>query len=299
MSVTVPSDRRFRRSQVHATRRHHLRARPIVRVLRAVLVLAALVGTGYWIGQAATERPWLLVRHISVHGNQRVQQGEVLGLLDGLKGTNLLTADLAPWRSRLFASAWVADATLRRRFPDTVDVEIRERAPAGIARVGTTLLLIDAGGQVIDEYGPRYAEFDLPVIDGLIADAIAVPPAVDRVRGQLVFRLLAELGTRPALARRVSQIDVSDAHDVQVLLDGDSAVIRLGDTQFAERLESYVQLQATLRQRVPDLDYVDLRFGERVYVGTTAAPGAATGAGPAVTPSAGPAKTGGQESERH
>ena len=271
MSVTVPSDRRFRRSQVHATRRRHLRARPILRVARALVVLAVLVGAGYWAGIAATETAWLTVRHISVHGNQRVHQGEVIGLLDGLKGTNLLTADLERWRARLFASAWIADATLRRRLPGTVDVEIREREPAGIARVGTALLLIDAGGQVIDEYGPRYADFDLPVVDGLVADAQTVPPTIDRVRSQLVFRLLADLRTRPDLAKRVSQVDVQDAHDVHVILDGDAAVLRLGDTRFAERLESYVTLQAELRKSVPDIDYVDLRFNERVYVGPASA----------------------------
>jgi cell division septal protein FtsQ len=94
---------------------------------------------------------------------------------------------------------------------------------------------------------------------------------------------MADLRTTPTLARRVSQIDVSNAHDVHVILDGDSAVIRLGDTQFAERLQLYVELQATFRDRVPEIDYVDLRFGEHVYVGPArGATGAA--ARPAITP---------------
>jgi len=289
MPVTVPSDRRFRRSQIHATRRRRLRARPIWRAARVLVVLAALVGTGYWIGQAATDLSWLRVRHISVHGNQRVQPGEVLELLDGLRGANLLTVDLGHWRTRLFASAWIADATLRRRLPGTIDVEIRERVPAGIARVGTTLLLVDAGGQVVDEYGPRYEDCDLPIIDGLVADARAVPPKIDRARGQLVFRLLADLRTRPDLAKRVSQVDVQDAHDVHVILDGDSAVIRLGDAQFVERLDSYVGLQAELRRSVPDIDYVDLRFGERVYVGPSPVTGPVA---PSAAPAGAPAATG-------
>jgi cell division protein FtsQ len=293
MPVTVPSDRRFRRSQVHATKRRHLRARPILRAARSLLVLGVLSGAGYWIGMTATETPWLRVRHLSVHGNQRVQQGEVIGLLDGLTGTNLLTADLEKWRARLLASAWIADATLRRRLPGTVDVEIREREPAGIARMGTTLLLIDAAGQVIDEYGPRYAEFDLPVVDGLVTDARAVPPKMDRARSQLVFRLLADLRTRPDLAKRVSQVDVQDPHDVHVILDGDAAVLRLGDTRFVERLESYVSLQTELRRNVPDIDYVDLRFNERVYVGPSSA-----SAGQARTPTAAPATTGQEPGSR-
>jgi cell division septal protein FtsQ len=66
--------------------------------------------------------------------------------------------------------------------------------------------------------------------------------------------------------RRLSQVDVSDARDAAVLLDGDPVVIRLGYEQFAERLQSYVDVAETLRQRVEDIDYVDLRFGEHVYV---------------------------------
>ena len=38
------------------------------------------------------------------------------------------------------------------------------------------------------------------------------------------------------------------------------------DDQFVERLQSYLDLVAALREKVPQIDYVDLRFGERVYV---------------------------------
>jgi len=85
---------------------------------------------------------------------------------------------------------------------------------------------------------------------------------------------MSELRTRPDLARRVSQIDAANVHDVHVILDGDPAVVRLGETQFAERLGSYVSLQATLREQVPDIDYVDVRFGDRVYVGVAESAGA-------------------------
>jgi cell division protein FtsQ len=271
MAVTVPSDRRFRRSQIHATRRRRLRARPILGVVRAVVALGVLGAGGYWLAHMALASDWLRVRAITVHGNRRVQSGEVLALVEGLRGDNLLTTDLPRWRSRLFASAWIADATLRRHLPGTVDIQIRERTPVGIARVGSALMLIDASGTIIDEYGPRYADCDLPMIDGLVLDVPGPQPTLDRARTQLVARVIGELQTRPDLNRKVSQIDVRDAHDVHLLLNGDSAILRLGDTQFVDRLDSYVGLQAALRQRVPEIDYVDLRFAERVYVGPVAA----------------------------
>lgn len=274
MSVTAPADRRFRRSQIHATRRRHLRARPVWRIVKAGALASLLAGAAWWAAAAAVDLPWLRVQQVRVEGNQRVHAGEITALLEGITGQSLLAVDLDRWRARLFASAWVADATLRRRLPGTIVVELRERVPMGIARAGTDLFLIDAAGTVIDEYGPRYADCDLPIVDGIIVTPVTAPPAIDRQRGQLVSRLMFELRARPDLVTRVSQIDAANAHDVHVILEGDPAVVRLGDTQFAERLDSYVRLQAALREQVPDIDYVDVRFGERVYVGVTPAPGA-------------------------
>ena len=282
MAITLPSDKRFLRSQIHTPRRRRLRARPVVRIARILVVAGVLIYGGYWSARAAADLQWLRVQDISVTGNHRVPASEIYALLEGLKGDSLLATDLEHWRSRVLASPWVADATLRRRLPATIEVEIRERKPLGLARIGHELHLVDGAG-TIDEFGPRYADLDLPIIDGLVGDAASPRPRVDQSRAQTVGRLMADLRTRPALARRVSQIDVSDAHDVHVILDGESAVIRLGDTQFAERLQLYADLQATLRQRVPEIDYVDLRFGDHVYVGPARGTTGAA-ARPATTP---------------
>ena len=51
----------------------------------------------------------------------------------------------------------------------------------------------------------------------------------------------------------------------------DPALLHLGEDQFLERLQSYLDLAPALRERVPDIDYVDLRFDERMYVRPAAA----------------------------
>jgi len=135
----------------------------------------------------------------------------------------------------------------------------------GIGRLGSRLYLVDVGGVVIDEYGPQYAEFDLPIIDGLSPSG-GGPSAVDGRRVALAARVMGALRARPDLARRVSQIDVTDPRDAVVILDGDVALLHLGETRLVERLQSYIDLAPTLRERVPAIDYVDLRFDERVYV---------------------------------
>ncbi len=63
-------------------------------------------------------------------------------------------------------------------------------------------------------------------------------------------------------------MDVSDPRNAVVVLDKDSVLVKLGEDRFVERLQAYVELAPSLRERAPDMEYVDLRFGERVFVGT-------------------------------
>jgi cell division septal protein FtsQ len=91
--------------------------------------------------------------------------------------------------------------------------------------------------------------------------------------------VLAAVRSSSALADRISQVDVTDVRDAVVILEGDTALVRIGRERFAERLESYLDIVPVLRERVPAIDYVDLRFDERVYVRPLEGPGADAGPG--------------------
>jgi cell division septal protein FtsQ len=208
----------------------------------------------------------LRVQRIAVHGNTRLSAGEVQTIVGGLRGTSILTADLPAYRRRLLRTPWVADVALRRVLPSTVEVFVSERTPMGLCRIGNQVYLVDRFGVVIDEFGPRYAEFDLPIIDGLVRAPSSGEPALDERRADLAARVIDAVAVRADLAQRISQIDVRNLHDAIVLLDGDPALLHLGEDRFLERLQSYVDVATAVRERVPDVDYVDLRFDERMYV---------------------------------
>jgi cell division septal protein FtsQ len=230
------------------------------------MALVVVVYAGYRGTNLVLQASGLQVRRITVHGNVRLSSGEVQGIVDGLRGSNILTVDLAGYRRRLMGSPWVADVALRRVLPSTVEVFVSERRPMGLCRLGSALYLVDPHGTLIDEFGPQYAEFDLPIIDGLVGLPGAGRPSIDEARAELAARVIEALGIRKDIAQRVSQIDVSDAHDAVVLLQDDAAQLHLGEDRFLERLQSYVDLAPTLRKSVPEIDYVDLRFDERLYV---------------------------------
>jgi cell division protein FtsQ len=194
-----------------------------------------------------------------------LSRGEVLAVLNGLRGESLVWTDLDRWRKRLMASPWVRDAALRRSLPSTVEVVVSERQPIGIGRINGDTYLVDERGAVIDQYGPQYAELDLPIVDGLSASPDS-GSMIDEARADLAARVIGAMKAEPQIARRLSQVDVTDLHNAAVILSGDHAVIQLGEDRFLPRLRAYLELAPALRQRVTDIDYVDLRFDDRIYV---------------------------------
>ena len=266
MPVTVASDRRFRRAHVKPGRQRRTWPSRLWLVLRAGTTAAVLLGVGYGVSHGVANARVLQISTIRVRGNQHLAQGEVLALLGGLQGQHILSTDLDVWRQRLLGSPWIEQAALRRVLPSTVEVAIRERRPMALARLGSTLYLVDEGGLVIDEYGPNYAQLDLPILDGLGTIAGTGDPSVEPARAGLAARVIASLGARPDLLQAVSQIDVTNPNDAVLTLDQDTAQVHVGSEQFLERLQAYLGLASALHARVPDIEYVDLRFADRVYV---------------------------------
>ena len=265
MPVRVPSDHRFRRARTPARRRSRAAvwlglAWAVTLLAGAGLLAAALLGR-------FESGPLLTVRHVEVEGLVHLERAEVDALLTNLPGQNLITIDLRELTGRLESSPWIRVADIRRILPATVAIDVRERQPVALARIDDRLHLIDAWGTFIAEFGPRYVAFDLPIVDGLVGE----DGSVDHARMQLARDLIEALAGEADLLSRVSQVDVSDEMNAVVILEGEPVLLHLGSEDFVERLDRYLDLAPTLEERVPVMDYIDLRFGERIYVGTMAA----------------------------
>ncbi len=271
MTVQAPADKRFRRAHVSPVRRRRLWPPNWIFLAVLVAVLLGSVALGHRAVLWAMRSESLTVQHITVEGNVRMSTGEVTALLDGLRGQPMLTTDLEAWKPALKASPWVADVAFRRVFPGRIAVAIVEKNPIALGRFRSALYLLDRSAAIIDEYGPSYAALDLPIVTGLDAGTAETGPRVDEARAALAVRVLESLAPRRDLIGRVSDIDVTDTHNAVLTLKDDPTLVRLGDAQFAYRLQTYLDLSPTLHERVPDADYVDVRFDNRVYVRPAAA----------------------------
>lgn len=259
------ADKRFRRADVRPGRRRRVLQRAW-QVGRVVLVVVVLGGVGMFATTGVVGARMLAVDQLKIRGNHRLSVAEIEALIGDVRGESLVTVDLGRMRTQLLDSRWVADVTVRRVFPSAVDVRIVEREPVAVARLGQVLYLIDETGVIIDEYGPQYKGFDLPIVDGLAAPKTVDGPPIDAGRAQLTAQFLRALAPRPELIRALSQVDVSVDGNVVVLLGDDPTYLHLGDQMFLERIQTYLELTPALADREKPIDYVDLRFGNRVFL---------------------------------
>lgn len=264
MKVKAATEKNFRRARAKPAKGRGLRRLFSWRLVRAVLLVAVVAYAGHRAIALVLNASVLKISRIVVRGNSHLTGGEVQQLAHDLYGRNILVADLAGQRRAILDSPWVAEAALRRVLPSTVEIAVVERRPAAIGRIDQQLYLIDREGTIIDDFGPQYSRYDLPIVDGLVRKRRGAKPSVDPARAELAARVIDALAGTP-LARRLSQIDVTDARNAVVLLEQEPAMLYVGTEKFRERLQSYLELAPAIRENLDDVDYVDLRFGERVF----------------------------------
>lgn len=156
----------------------------VAKSLAAVGAVAGLV----WLGFFSEA---LRFRELRVVGNERASEVALRHLADLAEGTPLLRLDLDRAVEGVERHPWVAEATARRVFPDTVVLQVHEREPRALLLLDA-LYLVDADGTpflvagagdldhpVITGLPPALAESDPPLARRVIVDALALLEAAE------------------------------------------------------------------------------------------------------------------------
>ena len=190
----------------------------------------------------ASRLPWFDLRQIKVNGARHVTREQVnLVVYQHLRG-NFFSADLDSARAAFTKLPWVRSASVRRRWPDALEVTLEEHKP--LARCGDEGLL-NTYGEVFQAATGQ----NLPLLSG--------PPgsAQEVARRYADFsRILLPLHHRPV------EVDLSARRAWSIRLD-DGMDIALGREHMDQRLGSFVELYPrTLANVATPVTYVDLRY---------------------------------------
>jgi len=80
--------------------------------------------------------PYFNLRQAEVTGNRRLSREEVIEASELEGGINLLTVNLVGVADKLRRHPWIRSASVYRRFPGRITIEIEERTPVGIVNAG-------------------------------------------------------------------------------------------------------------------------------------------------------------------
>ncbi len=254
---------------------------------------------------ASPEMALLHPEQVELSGNSNVSRARVLDVFRADRGHSVLRIPLEERRRQLESIPWIEQATVRRALPHTIQVEIVERTPIAFLRDGNGMSLVDVHGVILDR--PLQGKFHFPVVTGLDS---GMPADEREKRMQLFAGFMQQLDlARAGAVEEVSEVDLSDAHDLRASLtglqtggalaaastapasstagssadspsessenwgDADAPIlVHFGDSDFEAKYETLIDKMAQWRATAGRVESVDLRFnGEAVVNADTPA----------------------------
>jgi cell division septal protein FtsQ len=226
------------------------------------VVAGLLLSAGWRIYRQATSTRELALEIIEVDGTRRSSADAIRQRLDPHLGRNLLDLNLHEVIADAMGDPWVLEVSARRLLPHTVRITVTEREPRAFAMIQGVAHVVDATGFVVGPAGMSLPD-DLPVLTGLEHlegdELVAALRRGSRMIGQL------EVAAEPWL-EELSEIDLSRHDRIVVRTVAPGPAIFLDPEQVTRNVASYVELRRNISRRVGAIEYVDLRWRDRISI---------------------------------
>lgn len=201
--------------------------------------------------------------YFQIEGMTNVTDEQVARIFAADFGRSVYLCPLKARRLKLLGLDWVKEASITRLWPNRLVIRLTERQPAAFAQLkakdGTTsLTLIDSDGILLERN--KATPFRLPVVTGMTR---AEGETNRRERMKRFLRLQSELAP---YMDKISEIDTSELDTLKVVqqFDGRAIVLMLGNQNYRERYENFLNNRDEIRKRLPDALALDLQLKDRI-----------------------------------
>ena len=242
------------------------------RLLVWTIAGAAGVATAIVAGRFLLYSPQVLLLkpdQIELLGNHVVSREAVLQPFARDRNRSVLLIPLDVRRSQLQQLPWVESARVLRILPNRIRVELTERTPIAFLRNGRDLALIDEHGVVLDR--PEGEDLHFPIVTGL-TDSLPLEEREKRMQSYQEFLRDADL-VRPGSSDRVSEVDLSNAKDLRVVMtglasaaDSQAVTIHFGNSDFTGKYRMLVENFAQWQANAGRVQSIDLQYSRQVVV---------------------------------
>src|ERR1700739_2754858 len=163
---------------LRAQKRVSARRSPLPKKAASRLLWAAIAAVFFFVAAVGAaslyhygERSWRFriesSDNIDVAGMQNVTKAQIMEVMGADIGRNIFFIPLTQQKAQLEQIPWVESASVMRFVPNRLQVQIHERTPIAVARLGSRIWLIDAGGTLMELPGAGKQKYSFPVIVGM------------------------------------------------------------------------------------------------------------------------------------
>lgn len=197
---------------------------------------------------------YLSIKNITVVSGKPEIREEVYQFLRGKRLGNILLLNIGKLQETFAAQRWIKEVRVRKIFPSTLCVEIKERIPFAVLEK-ENLYLIDREGIQLEKLES--------------AGTMNLPLLVDSNNFQKDFKEKIELAweclnSLPPLEKdQLEVLDFSDYENVTVQLKAQPIKLKLGNSQFSQKLKLFEKYRLKLEE-FGEVEYADLRFPGRI-----------------------------------
>ncbi len=194
-----------------------------------------------------------------------LSDSELMALMRVTGKENLMMLSTERLYDRLHSSAWIRRVSIRKELPHTLFVRVLESEPTALLKSRGGYVMVDDKGIELERIHGSQERF-LPMIE-----VYDTGDARDTKEFREALRL-AKVINDAGIAKRAQSVNIvgldGDTKDLAVRIDG--MEIKVGMGSYEQKLSRLFDLIEEIKSRPIEIDYIDLRFANRVIVQSVA-----------------------------
>ena len=207
-----------------------------------------------------TSDPRFQVTDVTFSGNQALQENQILEWLGQVHGENLFAYDLSKASERLAEHPWVLSASVQRKFPQEIQIELIERVP--YARIKfEKVFLMDNFGVVLSEEKPEYRNLPLIVQPGVKPENFSGASVIQSLKTMHYFNKLSFFEKNP-----LDTAELKGHSRIVFFTRNRDLQIQMSMETLTEGFKKLMIVLDTLEDDTAKIQMIDLSFRDQVVV---------------------------------
>ena len=189
-----------------------------------------------------------------------MSDAQILEWLGPVKGENLIAIDLVELSHRLSENPWIQSASIRRNFPQELQVNLTERVP--YARIKKEqIYLVDSFGVNLSPEKPEYKHLPLIIMQGEKENNFLEGKVLHSLKTMHYFNKLSFFDNNPLDAAELlghsRVLFITRNKDIQIQMSMD---------RLEEGRKNFLLILDTIEEENPKIQMIDLSFKDQVVI---------------------------------